>query len=265
MSLLLTKLIKYCPGLWLILRRLYPHLPFFLPHEESFYGFKHLAKSKDGLFVDVGANDGISALGFHRINPFYRIFSIEPNRFHEPALKKLKKEISGFDYLIAAAGDKNGPMVLYTPYYKAICYNSAASFSRDFLLSNMERLFQSVPSIRDLKLKEEKVDVIKLDDLCLEPDIVKLDTEGYDYEILLGLTKTIENSRPVILVEYNRGTVQNIQSFFGDKEYGLFVYDRRVDMFSKFNDKRELGAYRNLQMVNVFCIPREKQEGLPMV
>jgi hypothetical protein len=55
-------------------------LPFLLPHDKSYRALRHFITLRpNGLFLDVGANDGISALSFRRFDKTYRILSLEPN------------------------------------------------------------------------------------------------------------------------------------------------------------------------------------------
>ena len=84
-------------------------LPFLLPHDKSYKAFRHFIKSAPaGLFLDVGANDGISVLSFRKFDKDYRILSLEPNPLLEPALKKIKERDSRFDYRMVGAGDRVG-------------------------------------------------------------------------------------------------------------------------------------------------------------
>ena len=69
------------PLAWLALRKFGRSLP----HDKSFFGFKYLATEPGGLFLDIGANNGLSALSFHQIQPNFKIFSIEINHYHRPA------------------------------------------------------------------------------------------------------------------------------------------------------------------------------------
>ena len=50
------------PYSWFVVRRLLHRLIIFLPHDESYYAFRHLTSNGEGLLIDIGANDGISAL-----------------------------------------------------------------------------------------------------------------------------------------------------------------------------------------------------------
>ena len=69
---------------------------------------RYLAHQDPGLFLDVGANNGISAAGFHRIIPKYDIVSIEASRHHEKALQRLERSIPGFSYRRLGPGSSRG-------------------------------------------------------------------------------------------------------------------------------------------------------------
>jgi hypothetical protein len=60
---------------------------FFLPHESDFYGMPLVSSYRNGLFLDLGANRGHSALGFHKIMPGWRTLSIEANPLHKSRLE----------------------------------------------------------------------------------------------------------------------------------------------------------------------------------
>ena len=82
------------PVTWKLSWEAVHRLPFLLPHDQSYYALRHFIKAApNGLFLDVGANDGISALSFRKFDKRYSILSLEPNIMHEPALKKIGQEI----------------------------------------------------------------------------------------------------------------------------------------------------------------------------
>ena len=68
---------------------------FFLPHEKDYYGMLKICKNKKNLaIIDVGANLGISTLGFRKLGFKNPIYLFEPNFFlYENYLIKLKKKI----------------------------------------------------------------------------------------------------------------------------------------------------------------------------
>lgn len=59
-----------------------------------------------------------------------------------------------------------------------------------------------VPKERDGKREIEKVKAVRLDDVGLDPpDFIKIDVEGFEYEVILGAEKLIRGARPTMIVE----------------------------------------------------------------
>lgn len=260
-----SRLLQYNPYTGFIGRRLLQYIPFLLPHDKSYYGFVHLVHEGDGLFLDVGANDGISAVGFRHVHSDYRILSIEPNLCHEAHLKELKKRrLKRFDYLLVGAGRERLKMTLYIPVFNSVPIYSAASLKKDHALRTMREQHISSGD-KNIVVLEHAVDILPLDELNLDPDVVKIDTEGYDYEVLLGMKATIERCRPVILIEYIPEAHPLIKDFFDGCLYTLWTYDHGRDMFSAFDEKQERDLYLYQKVTrNVFCVPTERFPQLPV-
>ena len=80
-------------------------------------------------------------------------------------------------------------------------------------------------SINNLKEMQIEAEVVPLDDFILENkisqcDLVKIDTDGNDYNVLLGAEKSINQFRPIIVIETNG--LQEILNFLTSKSYELF-------------------------------------------
>ncbi len=113
---------------WLCVR----HFSFLLPHDKSYYALRHfIALRPNGLFLDVGANDGISALSFRYFDKDYRILSLEPNLLLETSLKKIKASDPHFDYLMAGAGSQPSQVQFHVPVYKGVVLHTSTSSSLD--------------------------------------------------------------------------------------------------------------------------------------
>ena len=260
----IPRLLRYNPYTGFIGRRLFQYIPFLLPHDKSYYGFSHLVHAGDGLFLDVGANDGISALGFRHIHSDYRIISIEPNLCHERSLRKLKRRLPRFEYKLLGAGRERSQMTLFIPIFNGVPIYTVASLRKEHVQTTMEE--QHLPEVKDksIVIVEYKVDIVPIDSLNLKPDIIKIDTEGFDYEVLMGLQTTIDENRPSVLIEYNPELINELEKYFNARDYALFTYDHPTDTFHAFNKTLELDVYHKQKITsNIFCVPREKCADLP--
>jgi FkbM family methyltransferase len=241
-----------------------PRLPFLLPHDKSYMGFRHLADQDRGLFLDVGANNGITAAGFRRLNRTYDILSIEASILHEPSLERLRRTMPRFQYRRVGAGATRGRLTLYTPIYRGVPIHTHTSASKEYLGVSLNRDF-SPRVVARITYHEQVVEIVPLDELELAPSIVKIDVEGADYQILLGLRATIERYRPHILVEFTPRHMGDFEQFFEQRKYSLFVYDERADTFTPFRKDRETETWQTTALqVNVFCVPSERTSILPL-
>lgn len=206
------------------------------PHESDFAGFRHFPE-RSGLFLDVGANSGESVLSFRLFNPTAAILSIEPNRYHEPDLRFLKRRLRGFDYLLCAAGEHNGAAVLYVPVYRSLPLTGEASFHREQALGNYWVREQLGPDgTGAVRLVELPVEVKRLDDLGLRPDFIKIDVQGSEASVVAGLGRTIAATRPVLLIERS-GCDAALHARLEGLGYRPFVYARGEDAFSPYDDQ----------------------------
>jgi hypothetical protein len=93
----IARYIERYPELNLFIYNFIPHLPFLLPHEKDYLALKHLFKNKsstNGIFLDVGANNGISTMGFRKLGFYNEIYLFEPNTWlYKKYLVKLKKNL----------------------------------------------------------------------------------------------------------------------------------------------------------------------------
>ena len=228
----------------------------FLPHEVDFYGFRHLIKQKAGLFLDIGANDGISCRSFRKFNNTWKILSIEANPLHEVGLGQLKKKVRNFDFLIAAVGKTSGEQVtLYVPAFRFIPIHRVASLARE----QVEKSLSSLPFASDrrrLAYKEVATRTLRVDDLSLSPTIVKIDVEGAELNALLGMEQTIQTARPFFLVEVKSDQFPSVNEFFSKKSYRSFGYNVKRDAFE---------AFRGDLFRCFFFFPSEKCDGLPIL
>ena len=220
-----TRLANSHPYTWSLGWQAVWRLRFLLPHEQSFNAFRHFVALKpEGMFLDVGANNGISALSFRHFSKRYRIYSIEPNPLLEPWLKKIKATDDRFDYLIAAAGATPGQARFFVPTYRGVVLHTATATGREQVYAAVARWFSPAIAKKTTVTMFESP-ILRLDDLELEPSVVKIDAEGHDYDSLVGLTKTIDKMRPIIIIEMEWVDSEKIHGFFVERRYRQLSYD----------------------------------------
>jgi len=160
---------------------------------------KILAAMDSPVAVDVGAH-----VGHHTM--FFSVFASHVHSFEpfqtvrEELLRHLEENnISNVTVHSVALGDRDESRTLYAPKAWKIGAGS-------FLSSHAENLNQPVEDVRIVNGDSyfQKNGIAKV-------DLIKIDVEGWEWFVILGLAKTIERCRPVILFEYSEGTRQSLQ------------------------------------------------------
>jgi FkbM family methyltransferase len=208
-------------------------MQFMLPHDRDFYG---LASFGDGerIFLDIGANDGISARSYRKLVKNRPIVSIEANSFHMPALKKVKNSILGFDYHLMGASDAEGLLTLNTPIYKGIPLTNYASLSQSAARKNLKEHMRISNISEMVKFEAIEVKVAPVDTLNLDPAVVKIDVEGFEDGVIRGMLQTIKRSLPVIMLEYNTRSYAEVSVILQNLGYVAKVYNPESNAFSNF-------------------------------
>lgn len=213
------------------------------PHDPDFSAFGVLPGS--GLFLDVGASIGQSALSFRIFNREAPILSLEPLPSHRGDLRFVRNVIRGHRFMIAGAAERSSTATLYVPMLGSYELPAESSLRRQDAVAVLDRLEAQGTSPKRLWLKEVEVDLRRLDDLDLNPSFVKIDVEGAEMGVLRGMIDTIGRSRPVLMIERS-DRFEQVAELLGGDGYQAFAYDP---------DSREFCAYRDQQTVNVFFLP----------
>ena len=81
---------------------------------------------------------------------------------------------------------------MYFPFYKSSCIHYFSSFDKKYLLNSIKMTFPKLLTKLNL-IKRKKIKCIRYGDLNLKikPHFIKIDTEGFDEYILLGMIKII--------------------------------------------------------------------------
>lgn len=171
------------------------------PDEADFTAFKTMRNEK-GLVVDIGANGGQSAIAFSFLLPRFDILSFEPNPALWRDLEFVARIIGRrFSFRKTGLGPAADAMTLYVPQLGALPVTTRASLDRAAAEAHCERIAKEIG--QKPEISETKVEIVSFDSLDLHPDIVKIDVEGYELHVLKGMLRTLENDKPILLLESN--------------------------------------------------------------
>jgi FkbM family methyltransferase len=162
------------------------------PHiMSSIYSFMR----EDGVFLDIGANIGIHALYTAASFKNSKTICFEP---HPTIYRELRRNIQlnpRLDNIWAtdvALGDRCGKSKFYMQLDS--CYNRG--------LSSLQCNYDLVEGVREVEVEVTTLDNY-LDEASKENvSIIKMDTQGSEYEVICGAIETIEKSKPIIIFEF---------------------------------------------------------------
>lgn len=258
----MAHLVQRHPYSWKIAWELVHKFSILRPHDKSYYALRHFIEIRpDGLFLDVGANDGISAIVFRDFEPSYRIVSIEPNTMLQPALEKIRSSDPNYNYFILGAGDKNSKLAFNVPVYHGVVLHTFTAADPSQVFHALTESFGK--KISDgCKINSVASEVVTIDSLSLDPDIIKIDVEGFDFEVLVGAKDTISRKRPLIMIEIDWTGKDQFVSLFENIEYSMIAYNIAEDKFDTNLEKYILSqsGHRNL-----FAVPNEELSKLPFL
>jgi FkbM family methyltransferase len=190
------------------------------PHEPEFRWLAGL--SGTGVFLDVGANSGQSALSYRMFNRQVPILSLEPNPACEPDLRLVRRCIRRFDYAMVAAGDRPGRTTLTIPVVRRVAASQAASLDPGVVARRRGEIEGRAGG--DVTLSEVTVPVVAVDSLGLDVLAMKIDVEGTERAVLAGASETIDRHRPVVMLETGDPSGEALR-FLEGHGYGLYVFD----------------------------------------
>lgn len=239
------------------------YFKFLLPHEKDFYGMLLLCDNhKNKVILDIGANLGISSLGFRKLGFRNKIYAFEPNyNLFSKFLKKIKRNNKDLYIKNIALGHINGTKKFFMPHYDSKCLHYFCSFDLKYLLNSIKIAFPNL--INKIIIKEKKIMCRKFDSLNLDiiPHFIKIDAEGYDEFILKGMKKTIQKHKPIFLIEYNKEYFVNVKKIL--KGYTPFFYDLKKNKMIKLpytiNSKKisRISKFNYLSVRNIFFLPKK--------
>lgn len=198
-----------------------------------------LPRFQSSVVFDVGANVGQSARHFAKVFPKAEIFCFEPVQSTFQTLQKNLSQLSNVHCYALALG--------------------AAAGSGNMVLQDSSDMFYLQKSSTAMTPAQENLEVIEIDtvdNICTRSHLetisyLKIDTEGYDLEVLKGAEQMLQAGR-IDLVEVEAGMhpgnprhvpFEQLKQFLESYDYRLFgIYEQYHEWLTREPHLRRINS-----------------------
>ncbi len=207
--------------------------------------FKKIIKNNKPIIFDIGANKGQSIERFLKVNNNAVIHSFEPNKDEFDLLKKKYNNNKNIKLNNIALGEKKS-----RKYFNITEHSANSSFLELNKDTNWIKLRSSQLNVdkENYIKKKIEVDIETLDTYCNQNliekiDIVKIDTQGYEEQILIGCKEMIESQKiDALEIEITFSSVYEKYVCFSDIEKYLVPNNYRLSGIRLHNNNLFSGA-----------------------
>jgi FkbM family methyltransferase len=199
--------------------------------DEIAYSTKLIQSYDPGTILDIGANIGLHVISWAKAVGKHKYYAFEPTRKVNSILKaniKSNNLEGGIITIEKAVSNKVGTASFYETIDDA--YNSLKDTKR----KNIDKIYE---------VKLETIDSFIENNKILDLRFIKIDTEGFEDEVIQGAIRTIEIYKPDFFIEIYGGTDSNknpektIQRMI-DFGYNVYVYnDKLLKPYENHEDK----------------------------
>ena len=210
--------------------------------------YKIASYINDPRIVDIGAHLGESIKNFRKYSKNYEINSFEPN----PELFKIIKNNFKTDNKVVIrnyAISYSKINYLYIPILYSFNMRLWASYKIDVLKDRWEK-FTSI-KFKKIKIKKIKVNSKKLDQFNFKTNLIKIDTEGSEFEVVKSGIKTIKKNLPILIIEYSHTNYEKIRDFLKKYNYESYLFYKSENLFERINNKKLREIYKSTTSNNI--------------
>ena len=201
------------------------------------------------IVIEVGGHIGYFSLFFSKlVGVKGKVFVFEPGDNNIEYTKRNIAQKNNIELYKKAIGDKNG---------KEKFYMDGITGQNNSLVKEFKGLEVNMAYAMDkaAKVTETMVETITMDTFCLEknvkPNFIKIDVEGFEYNVLCGMEKTI-HSHPIIMIEVQKNQ-ELIYDFFQKHNYILY---------NALQEKVTKEYIKNCVTENIFCFHNAEVQNL---
>lgn len=183
-------------------------------HDQDYVVFGAF-RDPESTILDVGAHFGYSVTSIWSSGAASSVISFEPNPHFEPCFQHIAKLRPGrYDYRLVALSESAGALGFAMPvvngYGMGALTTACASPDVGSLAQNIVKYSVKSHPITSFHVHRFEAQAARLDDLlaaggfCVPTNkivAIKIDTEGYEVQILRGCPELLATQRPLVLAE----------------------------------------------------------------
>ncbi len=214
--------------------------------EEDFKILKEIYKDKKINIIDIGASDGISANFFIKNLNIKNIYCYEPHFLFIKKLRKLKKKYQNIKIFKYGISTSNENIEVYIP---KVFFFGIPLYLYTYTFYNLDELRKQIKLdfLNHKKIIIEKV-ILKLKKFRMINNnihLIKIDVNGYEFEVVKCLKKQIIKNHPLMVIENNK-EINKISKYLS--KYGYKKY---------YNNDGKLEKYYKQKVLDIFFIAKK--------
>jgi FkbM family methyltransferase len=187
---------------------------------------------KDGDFMDIGAHIGYYSMYMHPL--VRKVYAFEPDPRNLPDLNANAASVSNIEVVALAVSSR--------------CETAQLYIGGDSTLSTLTMIDGET-----VKVQTTTIDDFVASRPEIKPTLFKIDAEGHDFEVLLGMKETVMAHQPILLIECNSGEMLDLCD---EWRYSIFAFtcDRKTFKMT-FRPLRSLEDFQKHWTHMLFLIP----------
>jgi len=223
----LEKIVRAHPLIYIFLRSIIRFTNIF---EKDFDGVKLLNFKDKVNLIDVGASDGIAIKFLNKNLRCNKILCFEPDPSYVTILKK--SNIKNLIIKPFGIGIKNSSIDVFVPRYKIFNKSfdiiSYTGYDNKFL----KHMLSDFKFKNNLSITKKKIFIRKINKINHKIHLIKVDTNGHELSIIIGLLKFIKRDKPALIVEenYDSNKITKLLKRFSYKGYYYSISKKKFEL-----------------------------------
>lgn len=210
-------------------RLLFPNLP--QPEKDIYF----LRELNFNYSLDIGANVGTYSIELSKISK--KVIAFEPiKKIFRSTKKYLPKNVFFNNF---ALGNSTKKQKIFIP----IKENKDIEYALSSIKNKPKYFIFKTIIIKKFDL------IFKKKNFLDKIDFIKIDTEGYEYEIILGMKKFLKKNNPIFLIEIEKKHNKNFEKLFlfmKNLGYKVYIFDIKKNLLKKVHYKFFLNKKLNI-------------------